>query len=255
MRIKIIGLEGIPVIKQGDNIVDIILSSLNQMGLKIEDNDIFVIAQTVISRIEGRVRDLKDITPTAEAVEIAEAINQAKDPRLITLILEESRRILKTAVIGGIGKIIVETQLGFICADAGIDTSNSPAGLVTLLPSDPDGSARGIRTRILLETGKNVGLIISDTHGRPFRRGAINVAIGVAGMSEIKDYRGETDLFGYELQKTQVCIVDELASAAELLMGEAGEGMPIILIRGYYYEAKDGSAKRLIRPKEQDLFR
>ncbi|MHA1130076.1 MAG: coenzyme F420-0:L-glutamate ligase [Candidatus Helarchaeota archaeon] len=253
--IQIIGLEDIPIIKQNENIVEIILHSLSRMGLQIEENDIYIIAQTVISRIEGRVRALKHIKPTEQALEIARTIENTKDPRLISLILEESRQILKIAVIEGIGKIIVESNLGFICADAGIDASNTPNGLVTLLPSDPDKTAAEIRTQIIRTTGKDVGIIISDTHGRPFRTGAVNVAIGIAGIGEILDYRGKVDLFGYQLQKTQIAIADELAAAAELLMGEANEGMPIILIRGYHYNNKDGRAQRLIRPKNQDLFR
>ena len=253
--IQIIGLKNIPIIRQDDDLVEIILNSLEEMQLSIENNDIFVIAHTIISRIEGRVRDFKDISPTQNALEIAEAINNRKDPRLITLILEESKKVLKTAVIEGIGKIIVETKLGFICADAGIDSSNTPNDLVTLLPSDPDKSAAEIRAEISQKTGKDVGIIISDTHGRPFRRGAINVALGVAGIEEIRDYRGQTDLFGYQLQKTLVAVADELASAAELIMGEADEGIPIILIRGYEYRNKDGNAQQLIRPAKHDLFR
>jgi coenzyme F420-0:L-glutamate ligase/coenzyme F420-1:gamma-L-glutamate ligase len=253
--IQIIGLEKIPIIKQKDNLVKIILSSLEQMKLKIQDKDILIIAQTIISRIEGRVRNLNDITPTQEASKIANSINNSKDPRLITLILKEAKAVLRTAVIEKVGKIIVETNLGFICADAGIDASNTPNNAVSLLPLDPDKSAAEIRAQIFQETGRDAAIIISDTHGRPFRRGAINVAIGVAGIKEIQDYRGQTDLFGYQLQKTIIAIADELASAAELIMGEADEGMPIILIRGYDYEVRDGSAQRLIRPKEQDLFR
>ncbi len=253
--IQIIGLQRIPIIKEHDDLVEIMLNSLKQMQLEVEHHDIFVIAHTIISRIEGRIQDLNQITPTQEALQIAKSLNNSKDPRLITLILEESKSILRTAVINGIGKIIVETKLGYICADAGIDKSNTPNDLVTLLPLNPDKSAAEIRTQIFQKTGKDVAVIISDTHGRPFRHGAINVAIGVAGIKEICDYRGRTDLFNYKLQKTQIAIADELASAAELVMGEADEGMPIILIRGYQYEDKDGKAQRLIRPAHQDLFR
>jgi coenzyme F420-0:L-glutamate ligase/coenzyme F420-1:gamma-L-glutamate ligase len=251
--IQIIGLKNVPIIKENDNLVEIILKSLEQMELSLENNDILLFAQAIISRIEGRLTDLKTITPTEEAVKIAKSID--RDPRLITLVLEESKKVLRTAIIDGLGKIIVETNLGFICADAGIDSSNSPNKLVTLLPLDPDKSAAEIRAQILQKTGKDVAIIITDTHGRTFRNGAINVAIGVAGINEILDYRGKVDLFGYKLQKTQIAIADELASAAELIMGEADEGMPIILIRGYHYNEKDGSAKRLIRPANQDLFR
>ncbi|HUY01183.1 MAG TPA: coenzyme F420-0:L-glutamate ligase [Candidatus Deferrimicrobium sp.] len=251
--IQIIGLENIPIIKENDNLVEIILNSLEQMKLKLETYDIFIIAQAIISRIEGRLRDLNSVKPTEAAIEISKTIN--RDPHLVTLILEESKKVLRIAKIEGLGKIIVETNFGFVCADAGIDSSNSPNNMVTLLPLDPDKSAAEIRAQIFRKTGKDVAIIITDTHGRAFRNGAINVAIGVAGIKEILDYRGKVDLFGYQLQKTQIAIVDELASAAELIMGEADEGMPIILIRGYQYENKDGSAKGLIRPADQDLFR
>ena len=251
--IQIIGLKHVPIIKENDDLVEIMLNSLNRMKLSIEDSDVFVIAQTIISRIEGRVRDLKKVKPTPDAIQLANEIK--KDPHLVTLILEESKQILRTAVIEGNGKIIVETKLGFICADAGIDMSNSPDDSVTLLPVDPDRAAAELRTQIREKAGKDVAIIISDTHGRPFRRGSINVALGVAGIKEILDYRGQIDLFGYQLEKTKIAIADELASAAELIMGEAGEGMPIILIRGYRYTNKDGKGLRLIRPKKQDLFR
>ena len=251
--IQIIGLKHVPIIKENDDLVEIMLNSLNRMELNVQDSDIFVIAQSIISRKEGRVRDLKKKKPTSDAIQLAKEIK--KDPHLVTLILEESKKVLRTAVIEGNGKIIVETKLGYICADAGIDFSNSPDDLVTLLPVDPDRSAAEVRSQIRKKTGKDVAIIISDTHGRPFRRGSINVALGVAGIKEILDYRGQIDLFGYQLQKTKIAIADELASAAELIMGEAGEGMPIILIRGYYYENKNGNAQRLIRPEKQDLFR
>jgi len=251
--IQLIGLKGIPILKKGDDLVVIILAAMEQMGLEIEKGDIFVIAETVISRIEGRVRTLSEIIPTQEAIKIATELQ--KDPRLVTLILQESKKILKMAVINGIGKIIVETNQGYICADAGIDSSNSPRGMVTLLPIEPDRSATRLREQIYNLTKKDVAIIISDTHGRPFRRGAINIALGVSGIEEIHDYRGIPDLFGYTLQKTQVAIADELASAAELIMGEANEGIPIVLIRGYKYNNKDGKGIRLLRPPEEDLFR
>ena len=251
--IQIIGLKNIPIIHENDDLVEIILDSMDQMQLNIEDSDVFIIAQIVISRVEGRVRDLKEIEPTQDAMQLEKTIK--KDPRLITLILEESKEVLKTAVIGGIGKIIVENKLGFVCADAGIDSSNTPNDNVTLLPENPDKSAAEIRARIRQKTGKDVAIIISDTHGRPFRQGAINVALGVAGIKEIYDYRGRIDLFGYQLQKTQIAIADELASAAEIIMGEADEGMPVILIRGYQFNDREGKGLRLIRPSDQDLFR
>jgi coenzyme F420-0:L-glutamate ligase/coenzyme F420-1:gamma-L-glutamate ligase len=170
------------------------------------------------------------------------------------LMLGESKKVLRTKMIDGIGKIIVEMKSGVICADAGIDSSNTPTNFVTLLPVDPDKSAAKIRAEILQKTGKDVAVIISDSHGRAFRNAAVNITLGVAGIKEIKDYRGKIDLFGYRLQKKQIAIADELASAAELVMGEADEGMPIVLIRGYQYNDKEGNSQRLIRPRDQDLF-
>jgi len=251
--IQLIGLEKIPIIHQNDNLVNIILNAINQMELTIEDNDIFVITQKIISRSEGRLQDLKSVTPSKKALRIAKIID--KDPRLVTLMLEESKAVLRMKMIGGIGKIIVEMKSGVICADAGIDQSNTPNNLVTLLPADSDESAAKIRAEILEKTQKDVAVIISDSHGRPFRNAAVNIAIGVAGIKEIKDYRGKIDLFGYRLQKKQIAIADELASAAELVIGEADEATPIVLIRGYHYEDKDGKAQRLIRTPDQDLFR
>lgn len=250
--LEIIGLEKIPIIKENDNLVEIILNALNQMKLKIEENDIFVITQKIVSRSEGRLVDLKNVTASKEALRIAKIVE--KDPRLITLMLGESKKVLRTKMIEGIGKIIVEMKSGVICADAGIDASNTPTNFVTLLPVDPDNSAAKIRAEILQKTGKDVAVIISDSHGRSFRNAAVNIALGVAGIKEIKDYRGKIDLFGYRLQKKQVAIADELASAAELVMGEADEGMPIILIRGYKFTEKEGKSQRLIRPRDQELF-
>ena len=251
--IQIVGLEKVPIIKEGDNLVEIILTALDQMGLAIEEKDILVITQKIVSRSEGRLRDLSTIMPSKEAVRIAKIID--KDPRLITLMLGESNKVLRTKMVGGIGKIIVELKSGVVCADAGIDASNTPQNLVTLLPADSDGSAARIRAEILDKTGKEVAVIISDSHGRPFRNAAVNIALGVAGIKEIKDYRGKLDLFGYQLQKKQIAIADELASAAELEIGEADEGVPIVLIRGYHYVETEGSAQHLIRAPDQDLFR
>ena len=249
---QIIGLEKIPIIKENDNQTEKILNALNQMQLNIEDNYILVITQKIVSRAEGRLKDLNKIIPSKEALRIAKIIN--KDPRLITLILGETKEVLRTKIVGGIGKIIVEMKSGVVCADAGIDASNTPTNFVTLLPVNPDKSAAEIRAEILQKTGREIAVIISDSHGRPFRNAAVNIALGVAGIKEIKDYRGKTDLFGYRLQKKQIAIADELTSAAELVMGEADEGMPIVLIRGYQYNEKEGNSQRLIRPRDQELF-
>jgi len=209
-----------------------------------------VIAHIIVSRAEGNVINLNTVAPSDFAKNLAQRCN--KDPALVETVLRESRTLVRT----GNGNIIAETKHGFICANAGVDRSNVPGdGNVALLPKRPDRSAQEIRRRIRELTGKEVAVIISDTHGRPLREGEINVAIGVAGISPIRDLRGERDLFGYILRVKRTAIADELASAAELVIGQADEGIPVAIIRGYPY-LKSGTAKatELIRPREKDLF-
>ncbi len=259
-RVEILGLEGIPLIKSGDDIAKIIFDVLPDNEIQLQDGDILVIAQTIISKSLGRIVNLKKITPGQRALDIykrhspkAKEIGiPIKEPELIQLILDESKEILKVEHV-----LIVETKHGYVCANAGIDKSNIEGeDNVALLPEDPDKDATQIRTTLKELTNKDVAVIISDSFGRPFRVGAIGVAQGVSGISSILDKRGSKDLFDHELQSTIVGQVDNLASAAQLVMGEANEGLPIILIRGYNYDfIEDTSIKSILRDKGSDIFR
>jgi len=231
------------------------MSALPKNDIPLEDNDILVIAQKIVSKAEGRLVNLTQVAPSPRAVELAE--KTGKDARLVELILRESNEVLRTRL----GTIIVEHKLGFVCANAGIDHSNVEGEgnaieeWVLLLPSDPDRSAEIIRQEIQSKTGRQIGVLIIDSHGRAWRNGTVGVAIGIAGMPGLQDLRGEQDLFGSILRITQVGVADELAAAASLLMGQAAEGTPIVHIRGFPYPLREGELHELLRPKEQDLFR
>ena len=251
MRIvKIIPITGLPIIKESDDLADLICEAAERQGTPLQNGDILIVSHVIVSRAEGNVVNLDDITPSEFAKNIALQYN--RDPSLIEVVLRESKSIVRM----GEGHIIAETKHGFICANAGVDRSNVPGERnVAPLPIDPDASAQRIRKRIKELTGKDVAVIISDTHGRALRRGEINVAIGIAGMKPIRDRRNETDLFGYTLRIKQTAIADELCSAAELVIGQADEGVPAAIIRGYPYEkAEEVSARDLIWPKEKALF-
>lgn len=229
-----------------------LLAALDQVGLVPQDGDVFAVAQKIVSKAEGRLVDLADVTPSPRAVELAAQVG--KDPRLIELILSESEEVSRLRP----GVIITRHRLGFTSANAGIDRSNvGPDGeeRVLLLPLDPDASARRIRETILTERGADVGVVITDSHGRPFRLGTVGVAIGVAGLPALWDRRGEPDRYGYRLQHTDVGVADEIAAAAGLLMGQAAEGQPAVLIRGLSLPPIDGRATDLVRPKALDLYR
>jgi coenzyme F420-0:L-glutamate ligase/coenzyme F420-1:gamma-L-glutamate ligase len=253
MDIKIIGIENIPLVKEGDNIADLIITAANSESVEIKNNDIFVIAETIISKAEGNKIDLKTIKPTPKAFELAE--KTGKDPYLVEAIIQESGEILKV----GPDFIISETKHGFVCANAGIDESNVEDGMATPIPEDPDKSAYDIMEKIKTETGKEVVVIVSDTQGRAFREGAIGTAIGISGMNALWDRKGEKDLYGRELQTTSIAVADELASAASILMGQADEGIPVVVIRGVNYvkdlKNNNATSKDLIRPKKYDVFR
>ncbi|MBS7605226.1 MAG: coenzyme F420-0:L-glutamate ligase [Candidatus Bathyarchaeia archaeon] len=248
--IRIIPVTGMPIIKEGDDLGLLICEAAARQGTPIEDGDIIVVTHVVVSRAEGSVVNLNEISPSKFAETIAERFG--KDPALVEVILRESNSIVRM----GDGHIITETKHGFICANAGVDKSNVPGDRnVALLPRDPDLSARRIRHRIKEITGKDVAIIISDTHGRPLREGEINVAIGVAGIKPIRDRRGDKDLFGYTLRVKRTAVADELSSAAELVIGQADEGIPVAIIRGYKYEpSEDATARELIMPREKNLF-
>jgi coenzyme F420-0:L-glutamate ligase/coenzyme F420-1:gamma-L-glutamate ligase len=249
--IQVFGIEGLPIIKSGDDLGELICKAAERQGTRIQNGDIVVVTHVVVSRAEGAVVNLDDVVPSEFAKNIAKQYE--KDPALVEVVLGESKSIRRM----GDGILITESKHGFICANSGVDKSNVPGErMVALLPHDPDASARRIRQEIKRVTGCDVAVIVSDTHGRPLREGEINVAIGIAGMKPIKDRRGEKDLFGYVLRIKQTAIADELASAAELVIGQANEGIPVAIIRGYNYPRFDyAEAKELIRNREKDLFR
>jgi len=255
MSLTLTPLIGIPLIRQGDNLADIIVRSLIETNIQLADNDILVFAQKIISKAEGRRVNLTTVTPSLRALELG--AQTEKDPRVVELILQESNEVLRTRV----GAIIVEHKLGFVCANAGIDHSNV-AGLgdsveewVLLLPQNPDQSSRKMRDEVESKTGKKIGILIIDSHGRAWRNGTVGVTIGIAGLPGLQDLRGKPDLFNYTLQVTQVGVADELAAAASLMMGQAAEGTPVVHVRGFPYEMREASLQELIRPKELDLFR
>ena len=244
-------LSDIPLIRQNDDLADIIINSLDRSNIALEDNDIFVLAQKVVSKAEGRIVNLATVTPSRRAIELGAQIE--KDARLVELILRESKSVVRTRP----GTIIVEHKLGFICANGGIDHSNvtGEGEFVLLLPENPDQSASKIRAKIESKTNKKIGVMIIDSHGRAWRIGTEGVCIGLSGIPGVIDERGWKDLFGYTLRITVVGVADELAAAASLVMGQAAEGTPIVHVRGFPYPLREGSLKELIRPKEQDLFR
>ncbi|MCL6579300.1 MAG: coenzyme F420-0:L-glutamate ligase [Candidatus Bathyarchaeota archaeon] len=248
--IQIIGINGLPIVKEGDNLAKLICESAEKQGTPIRDGDILVVTHVVASRAEGKIVNLDDVVPSEFAKKIA--MQYDKDPAMVEVVLRESKSIKRM----GDGKLITETKHGFVCANSGVDKSNVPGErIVALLPDDPDASAEKIRQEIKRLTSYDVAVIISDTHGRPLREGEINVAIGVAGIKPIRDRRGEKDLFGYVLRVKQTAVADELSSAAELVIGQADEAVPVAIIRGYKYpKSENAKATELIRPPEKDLF-
>ena len=243
MSIQIIPVKIQKDIVPNDNLVDLVLEST-----EIQDDDILVFSQKIVSKNEGRILSLSSVNPSLLANGISSSYN--KDPRLRELILSESKRIVRMEN----GIIIVETNHGFVCANAGIDESNVQDGYATLLPEDPDRSANLLKERIEKKTGKNIAVIISDTFGRPFRLGQTDVAIGVAGIEPILDYSGKPDTFGKIMQVTAIAIADEICSATELVMGKV-EKCPVALVRNYKFNFSDAKIQNLLRPKHEDLFR
>lgn len=253
MCLKIIGIKKIPLIKEGDDLAKIIVDTTKDEGLEICNEDILVIAETAVAKSEGTMVDLNSLKPSENALELSK--KTGKDSKLVEAIICESSEIIK---VGG-DFIISETKHGFICANAGIDESNVEVGFATPIPEDPDKSAREIREVIENKIGVNVAVIISDTQGRPFREGAVGVAIGISGIDAIWDRQGEKDLYGRELQTTAISVADELAAAASIVMGQADEGIPVVIVRGVDYfkklRNKSATSKQLIRPKKFDVFR
>lgn len=249
--LNVVALPGIPLVQQGDDLPKIILDGIAKLGLELEDGDALVVTSKIVSKSEGRLFDLRDIEAGAEAQRLA--AETRKDPRIVELVLHESLKISRQAP----GVLVVQHRLGFVSANAGIDQSNVDGSedMVLLLPLDPDASAEKIRARLKEQTGADVGIVISDSHGRPFRVGNVGVAIGVAGMPAILDLRGKSDLFGRELKISIMGYADLVASTANLLTGEADEGRPIVLVRGLQFPPMQGKAVDLYRPPEQDLYR
>jgi coenzyme F420-0:L-glutamate ligase/coenzyme F420-1:gamma-L-glutamate ligase len=243
----------IPHVQPDDNLAELIFHALAQANITLADGDVLAIAQKIVSKAEGRLVRLAEVQPSAHAVEVAAQTD--KDPRVVELILQESEEISRMRR----GVLIVRHRLGFTSANAGIDRSNVAQDgadeTVLLLPRDPDASAAQLRQAIAARLGVQVGVVITDSHGRPFRMGTVGVAIGVAGIPAVWDRRGQPDLYGYQLQHTDIGVADEIAAAVGLLMGQAAEGMPVVLVRGLNLPTTDGKAADLVRPKEMDLYR
>ncbi len=244
---KLVPLRGIPLVREGDDIGELVVEALKRNRVSLQHGDVVVVAQTIVSKAEGRVVELKEIKPSTLAKRLARA--SGKDARVVEVILRESSEILRASHV-----LITRTTHGFICANAGIDRSNVGRGRVTLLPADPDSSARRIRRRIKELLGVDVAVIISDTQGRAFRVGCVGVAIGVAGMRPLLNLQGRKDLYNKRLESTVIASADALAAAAVLVMGEANESTPVVVIKEAPYERGVGEAKQLVRPREQDLF-
>jgi coenzyme F420-0:L-glutamate ligase/coenzyme F420-1:gamma-L-glutamate ligase len=250
-QIVITTLPNVPLVQHGDDIAQLILNGLREASIDLRDGDVIVLASKIVSKAEGRVVRLREVTPRARALELAQTTG--KDAREIELMLQESAEVVRARQ----DLIITRHRLGFVSANAGIDHSNVQGGAedcVLLLPLDPDATAEKIREQVTGETGKQVAVIIADSHGRPHRMGTIGIAIGCAGLPALEDWRGRADLFGLELKHTDIGLADMLASAATLLFGQAREATPIVHVRGATWRGEPNTARTLVRPRELDLF-
>jgi len=251
--ISLIPLPGLPLVQPGDDLAALIAHSLAAAGLLLADEDILVVTQKIVSKAENRFVDLKTVQPSPRAVELTSRTQ--KDPRLVEVMLWDTAEVVRARP----GVLIVQHRMGFISANAGVDRSNvaEPGHDVVLrLPADPDASARRLRTSLRELTGAAPALLIADSHGRPWREGTVGVAIGVAGLVPVQDLRGQPDLFGYQLQYTTVGFADQIVAAASLVMGQASEGRPVVLVRGLAYTRdEDASTGQILRLREMDLFR
>jgi len=234
-------------VKRGANIGGLIARAADKQGLKLEGGDVVVVTQSIVSKAEGQVIDLDKVKPDEFAKRLAKQLN--KDPREIEVILHEAKEIVRLRHV-----LVARTHHGFVCASAGVDHSNVDHGKVTLLPRDPDASARRIRKKIEHECGIDVAVIITDTQGRAFRMGAIGTAIGISGIKPLMYLRGKRDLYGKKLRSKVIAVADALAAAGVAVIGEAGEGTPVAVIKGAMYKKGKGSVHELIRPREKDLF-
>ena len=253
--IEFISIPGIPLINNGDDIAKIIIDACVENSIHPAENDVIVIAQKIVSKSEGRFRSLESIKPGIKALVYARITG--KDARFVQLILTESSRVVRARK----GTLIVEHKIGFVCANAGIDHSNvtlagdKSENVYLLLPEKPDESAQKIRIKLEKHYGKKFGVLIIDSHGRAWRNGTIGMTIGLSGVPGLVDLRGKEDLFGYKLRVTTLGASDELAAGASLIMGQAGEGRPCVIARGFPYELRESSINELIRSKKKDLFR
>jgi len=251
--LEVIALTGLPLIKAGDDLVEMIASSLKQNGVEPRAKDVLVVAQKIVSKAEGRMVDLATIKPSARAIALATEVD--KDPRLVEVILSESVRVVRARR----NVLIVEHRLGFIMANAGVDQSNvgpaDGAQRALLLPEHPDRSAAALRRGLAAATGIDLAVVINDSFGRAWRQGTAGVAIGAAGLPALIDLRGRPDLFGRKLEVSFIGFADEVAAAASLVMGQADEAEPVVLIRGLRWSAPESTAASLIRPSNEDLFR
>ena len=252
-KLSIVGLPGVPMVQPGDNLHALAVSALVDADIAPEAGDILVVAQKIVSKAEDRFVDVAGVVPSKRAERLA--AQTAKDPRFVELVLRESRRIVRHRE----NLIIAEHKLGFVMANAGIDHSNVAAAdgheRVLLLPRDPDASASALREQLIESYRVPIGVIISDSFGRPWRRGTVGIALGAAGLPSVIDWRGHPDLFGRPLEVTETGFADEVAAAASLVMGQANEAMPMVLVRGLSWSAPDAPAAALVRPPEHDLFR
>ena len=252
-QLIIIGLAGVPMVKPGDDLGALALAAYQATSLTPTDGDVLVVAQKIVSKAEGRMVDVASVEPSAEAVALAAEVQ--KDPRFVEIVLSESRRIVRHRA----NLLIAEHKRGWVMANAGIDHSNvgpdDGAERVLLLPLDPDGSAEALCRQLAQATGKRIAVIVSDSFGRPFRRGTVGIALGAAGLPSVIDWRGHPDLFGRILEVTETGFADEIAAAASLVQGQADEATPIVLVRGLSWSAPEVPAAELVRPPEHDLFR
>jgi coenzyme F420-0:L-glutamate ligase/coenzyme F420-1:gamma-L-glutamate ligase len=246
--IQVIGVPDMPEVVEGDDVAALIAETVHRAELNIVERDIFVVAQKIVSKAEGRIVRLQTVEPSSRAKEWAAAYD--KDARVVEVVLRESKRIVRMDR----GVLIAETEHGFVCANAGVDTSNVAEGTVTLLPKDPDASAQNIRSALEQAFGVRLAVIVSDTFGRPWREGLVNVALGVSGIAPLIDYRGQKDSHGRPMKVTVMAIADELASAAELVMKKSA-GIPVAIVRDFDYQPSEASGRELIRAAELDLFR
>ncbi len=249
-KVEVIPVTGLPIIKEGDDLACLICDASEKQGTPIQNGDVIVATHVIVSRAEGTIVDLETIEPSEFAKNIAKTAD--KDPRLVEVVLRASKSIVRMRK----GKLITETRQGIVCANSGIDKSNVPGdNIVALLPEDSDKSAHRIRKRVQELINKDVAVIVSDTHGRPLRHGEINIALGTSGFTPLRDRRGENDLFGYKIRIKRTAIADELASAAELVIGQTDEGIPAAIIRGYNYpKSETATATKMARDPEDDLF-